>query len=487
MTAPNRGRFDHPTFSRRAAVQAGAIGLLGCGMNHIAALRAEEAASGAGAKPARARNCIFIFLSGGLSQIDSFDMKPAAPEKIRGVFKPIATAVPGIEICEHLPQLAKRSNRWSLCRSLTHPFNEHFEGHMVMLSGRTPLPPGFDRQKASPTDWPSIAAIANAVLPARTNLPPAMILPERLIQPRLMRIPPGQGAGMMGATREPWFVEAAPYRGDMLGAYPDYAFDNIDAPLKDKNVPFQAPNLTLPEGMAADRFRDRMALLDTIGAQRAALEKTAESAEFDRFRQDAVSLLADRSTQQAFDVHAASAADQDRYGRNSFGWSCLMARQLVESGVSLVQVNLGNVGTWDTHGNAAEHLRDKLFPPTDRAVSALLDDLEERGLLDSTMVVVASEFGRTPYISGGPSYKTPGRNHWGGVQSILLAGGGIQGGRVIGASDKQGAYPSHNPQQPENFAATIYEALGVPRDAAWHDHSNRPHFVYHGEPIPGLV
>ncbi|MBL8829516.1 MAG: DUF1501 domain-containing protein [Planctomycetaceae bacterium] len=464
-------------------VQAGAIGLLGFGMNHVSALRAETT----NARPAKARNCIFIFLSGGLSQIDSFDMKPAAPERVRGQFKPIATATPGFEICEHMPLLAQRSGHWSLCRSLTHPFNEHFQGHMVMLSGRTPLPPAFDINKPSPTDWPSMAAIANAVLPARTNLPPAMILPERLIQPRLLKIPPGQGAGMMGAAREPWFVEAAPYRNDVLGAYPDYAFDNLDAPIPNKNIPFQAPNLSLPEGMERERFHSRLQLLDAIGSQRRALEQVASIAEFDRFRQDAVSLLADKSTQRAFDVHAAPADVQDRYGRNSFGWSCLMARQLIESGVSLVQVNLGNVGTWDTHGNAAEHLRDKLFPPTDRAVSALLDDLHDRGLLESTLVVMASEFGRTPYISGGPSYKTPGRNHWGGVQSVLLAGGGVQGGRVIGSSDKLGGSPLTMAQTPENFAATIYEALGIPRTAAWHDSSSRPHFVYHAEPIPGLT
>ena len=474
--------LPHPILSRRSFVQAGAIGLMGFGMNHVAALRAEAAG-----KPAKAKNCIFLFLTGGLSQIDSFDMKPDAPQKIRGEFKPIATATPGIEICEHLPMLAARSNLWSLCRSLTHPCNEHFEGTHIMLTGRTKAPVGFDPNRASPVDWPSMAAVANAVVPARTNLPSAMILPERLIQPRLMKIPPGQGAGMMGATREPWFVEAAPYRNDLLGAYPDFAFDNVDAKIAKKDFPFQAPNLSLPEGMANDRFRERMALLETLGAQRTALEAAAESEQFDRYRQDAVSLLADRNTQAAFDVHSADPKVLDRYGRNSFGWSCLMARQLVESGVSLVQVNLGNMSTWDTHGNAAEHLRDKLFPPTDQAVTALMDDLKDRGLLESTMIVMAGEFGRTPYTSGGPSYKTPGRNHWGGVQTVLLAGGGIQGGRVVGASDKQGAYPSLSPQTPENFAASIYQGLGIPQSTAWHDGSNRPHFVYHGEPIPGLT
>ncbi|MCE9603339.1 MAG: DUF1501 domain-containing protein [Planctomycetia bacterium] len=474
--------LSHPTLSRRAVVQAGAIGLLGFGMNHVAALQAEAALK----TSPKARNCIFLFLSGGLSQIDSFDMKPATSEVIRGPFMPIATAVPGLEICEHLPLLAARSRLWSLCRSLTHPSNEHFDGTTLMLTGRSSFPAGTDRMKPSTNDSPSIAAVANAVLPARSNLPAAMILPERLIEPRFMRAPPGQGAGMMGATREPWFVDAAPFRGDLLGAYPGYEFTDLDKPFAKKDYPFQAPNLSLPEGLASDRFRDRLALLKTLVAQRAVLEGAAESLEFDRFRADAVSLLADKSTQRAFDVHAADPAVQDRYGRNSFGRSCLMARQLVEAGVGLVQVNLGSMSTWDTHGNAAEHLRDKLFPPTDRAVAALLDDLNERGLLDSTLVVMASEFGRTPYTSSGPSYKSPGRNHWGGVQSILLAGGGIQGGRVVGASDKQGAYPDHTPQRPENFAATIYQALGIPQTTAWHDGSGRPHFVYHDEPIPGL-
>lgn len=482
MSRQSSPAFQHPLVSRRAMVQAGAIGLMGFGMNHVAALRAQ-----AGASTPRDKACIFIFLSGGLSQLDSFDLKPAAPAVIRGEFEEIATRTPGLAICEHLPGLAARSHLWSLCRSLTHPFNEHFEGHMVVLSGRSNLPPAFDRQKASPTDWPSIAAVANAVVPARNNLPPAMVLPERLVQPRLKRIPPGQGAGMMGATREPWFLEASPYRSEVHGAYPDYIFHHTDAALEATEFPFQAPNLSLPAGFSKGTLERRVELLKIVESQRAALERSAESNEFDRFREKAINLLSDAPTQRAFDVHSADDRTQERYGRNSFGWSLLMARQLVEAGVSLVQVNLGNMSTWDTHGNAFPHLKDKLFPPTDQAVSALLDDLNERGLLDSTLIVMASEFGRTPRISGGPSYKTPGRNHWGGVQSVLLAGGGIAGGRVIGRSDKMAAYPAEHPQTPENLAATIYHALGIPQSAAWRDASDRPHFVYHAEPIAGLT
>jgi uncharacterized protein (DUF1501 family) len=165
-----------------------------------------------------------------------------------------------------------------------------------------------------------------------------------------------------------------------------------------------------------------------------------------------------------------------------------MARQLVEAGVNLVQVNLGNNETWDTHGNAFPHLKDKLFPPTDRSVSALLDDLSERGMLDRTMIVMAGEFGRTPRITTLPQhYKLPGRDHWGAVQTVFFAGGGVQGGRVVGSSDKIGGYPKTDPQTPENMAATIYHALGIPSTAAWRDAANRPHFIYHGEPIRGLL
>jgi hypothetical protein len=474
--------FQHPVVSRRAAIQAGAIGLMGFGTNHLAALRT---ATGAPAQP-KARACIYIFLSGGLSQIDSFDMKPDAPAGVRGEFQPIATRTPGIQICEHLPQLAARGHLWSLCRSLTHPYNEHSEGHMVMLTGRTELPPAFNASKPQPSDWPSIAAVANTIVPARNNLPPAMILPERLIH-KTGRVIPGQTAGMMGATRDPWFIEASRFHSQFYGAYPQYAFDHQKGKHDAKEFAFQAPNLSLPEGLANDHFRRRVDLLNLVSDQQRSLDRTAENEKFDRFREKAISLLADGRTQKAFDVHAADPKALDRYGRHSFGWSLLMARQLVEAGVGLVQVNLGNNETWDTHGNAFPDFKNYLFPPTDQAVSALLDDLHQSGLLDSTLVVMAGEFGRTPRVFGGPpAYTSPGRDHWGGVQSIFLAGGGIQGGRVIGSSDKIGAYPAVHPQKPENFAATIYQALGVPQTAAWKDAADRPHFVYHGDPIPGL-
>ena len=477
----------HQSISRRTAIQAGGIGLLGLGMNHLPPLHAVTSGGGKYPRAPRAKNVIYIFLSGGLAQHESFDLKPNAPKEVRGEFNPIPTKTPGIQICEHLPELAKRSEKWAICRSLTHPYIEHSDGHYVMLTGRTPLPPGYDRSKAKPTDWPSIAAIANDRLAPLNNLPPAIVLPDKIVH-RTGRTLPGQFAGQMGPLRDPWFLETSPYHADHYGAYPDYLFHHAKGAQKDANLKFQAPNLSLPQGMGKERFVNRQKLFRSLNAQRAFLEKAAEVEQFDRYRQMAVDLLANEKTRQAFDVMGADEKRQEKYGKNAFGWSLLSAAQLVESGVSLVQVNLGNNEAWDTHGNAFPNLKNYLLPPTDRAVSALLDDLEERGLLKETLIVMAGEFGRTPKISLlAKSYKKPGRDHWGAVQSVFFAGGGVQGGRVIGSSDKLGGYPASDPQKPENMAATIYEALGIPREMMWKDAAERPHKIYHGDPIPGLL
>ncbi len=478
--------FGHPLVTRRTAIQAGAVGLLGLGSNHLQALRAASPGTVSSTTAAPARACIYIFLSGGLAQHDSFDMKPNAASEIRGEFQPIDTKTPGIQICEHLPLLAQRSHLWAVCRSLTHPTNDHSLGHHMMLTGRSDAPAGFDPTRPSPTDHPSIAAIVGAVSKSRNNLPPAVALPDRLVH-YSARVLPGQFAGRMGTHRDPWFVEASPFHTTSYGAFPQFQFDHQERGQPDARV-FQAPSLSLPHGLSEQHFHGRLALLQTLDEQRRMLEHSARTELFDDFRQDAISLLTDPKVHSALDVTRAAPAEQERYGKNSFGWSLLMARRLVEAGVNLVQVNLGNNETWDTHGNAFPHLKDKLFPPTDRALSALLDDLHERGLLASTMIVMAGEFGRTPKVSLLPQYyKSPGRDHWGAVQSVFFAGGGVQGGRVIGASDKMGAYPADNPQKPENMAATIYRALGLPESTAWHDSLDRPHHVYLGEPIKGLT
>jgi hypothetical protein len=474
--------LQHPV-SRRTAIQAGTIGVMGLGLSQLEALRASGASAN---KPNK--SCIYIFLSGGLSQQDSFDLKPAAPDDVRGEFQPIATRTPGVQICEHLPMLAQRSEQWSLVRSLTHPFNEHFEAHMVMLSGRTKLPTGFRSGKPQPTDWPSIAAIAGEATSPQADLPPSVVLPEILKNPG-GSVASGQFAGLMGARRDPWFVEASPFRGRASsGAFPTHSFNHLkEAFVNTDQLVFQAPNLNLPEGLHRGRLSDRTKLLAHLDRQRRGLEQAASVSNFDNHRQAAVSLLADPQVQRAFDVTRADDKTQDRYGRNSFGWSLLMARRLVAAGVNLVQVNLGNWNSWDTHGANFPKLKDFLLPPTDRAVSALLDDLRESGLLDDTLIVMAGEFGRTPKISLLPQhYKLPGRDHWGGVQSVLFAGGGVHGGRVVGSSDGKAAYPASDPKTPENMAATIYDALGIPADASWYDEEDRPHHVYHDEPIRQL-
>ncbi|MFO0888464.1 MAG: DUF1501 domain-containing protein [Isosphaeraceae bacterium] len=473
---------------RRSVIRAGAVGLFSLGVGDLTAIRV-LGGSTRDRRPSSgsAKSVIYIFLSGGLSQLDSFDLKPSAPAEIRGEFRPIATRTPGLSICEHLPKLAQRSPLWSLVRSLTHSSNDHSAGHQIMLSGRSDLPPGFDPGKPRPSDWPSIAAIAGALAAPRNNLPPAAVLPEKLVH-TTGRVIPGQFAGEMGAGHDPWFIEVSPFSAQTYGAYPAYEFDHQQRPLLGgRPKSFLPPSLSNPEGLAQSRLAGRLELLACLEGDAGAPERSGVATSYEQRRQGAISLLTDRQMLRALDVVNAEPGELDRYGRHSFGWSLLMARRLVAAGVRLVQVNLGNDETWDNHGNIFPHLKEKLFPPTDQAVSALLDDLHASGELETTLVVIAGEFGRTPRISTLPQhYKLPGRDHWGKVQTVLFAGGGVQGGRVVGSSDKIGGFPNAEPQTPEGLAATIYRALGIPQEAAWHDAQGRPHYVYRDDPIAGL-
>ena len=470
--------------TRRAALQAGTVGLLGLGMNHLAGLRALAAPGPT--RSGRAKSVIYIFLSGGLAQHETFDMKPDAPLEIRGDFKPMRTSVPGIHISEHLPELAKRAHKWALVRSLTHSSNDHSASHHIMLTGRSELPLGFDPNKPKSTDWPSITSIAGASLPKRNNLPPAVALPDKLIH-RTGRTIPGQFAGLMGRQHDPWFLEMSPYHPAHYGAYPDFLFHHEKGQLADPSLVFQAPHLSLPQGLTLDRVLSRVSLRDSLEQQTRYLDQAAEVESFDSYRQAALSLLANDKVHETFDLSRVDPKWLDRYGRNSFGWSLLMARRLVEAGVSLVQVNLGNNESWDNHQAIFPNLKNFLLPPMDRAVSALIDDLDAGGLLDETLIVMGSEFGRTPKISTLKGALLPGRDHWGAAQTILLAGGGVKGGNVIGATDSTGGHPVSDAQTPENMAATIYEALGIPRQLMWHDFQDRPFNVYQGEPIRGLM
>lgn len=477
------------SLSRRTVLQAGTLGLLGLSSANVAGWRARAADGTANA--AKHRAVIFIFLTGGLSQHDSFDMKPEGPTDFKGEFNPIATRTPGIQICEHMPQLAQRSDRWALVRSLSHNNNDHAAGTYMMLTGKSAVPPTYRSMTPQSIDAPCIAAIAGATSVRRNHLPPSVVLPEKLIHSNSGTYS-GQFAGLLGHKHEPWFIEATdkPHAyHSYSGAFPKYLFDLHKGQPSDKlDWRFEVPNLTLPEGVLAPRFRGRRDILEIVELQQRHLEETASGSGYDRIRQSVISLMADPKVREAFDVRKADPKILERYGDNSFGWSLLMARRLVEAGVNMVQVNLGNFGSWDLHGNNFPMLKNFLFPPTDLAVSALLDDLQESGLFDRTLVVMAGEFGRTPRIShAAPEiYKTAGRDHWGPVQTAFFAGGGVHGGTVIGASDQNGAYPTTDPQKPENFAATIYQALGIPSEAVWRDATGRPYPVYEGQPIERL-
>lgn len=282
MTFPSNVQPQHPRIDRRTAISAGTIGLLGLGINHLQSLRAAGISRRA---DSTAKSCIYIFLSGGLAQHESFDLKPDAPAEIRGEFNPISTATPGIEICEHLPMLAARSRHWCVVRSLGHWSNSHTDGHNIMLTGRSDLPPGFSfTSEPKPSDWPSIASMAGYNTPPRTNnLPPAVVLPERLVHWSGRELP-GAHAGQMGTKREPWFIEASPYGNPMWrGAYPEYTFANESKkpPKSADDRVYQAPSLTLPHGLTSGRFVNRLSLLTEIDRQRGELERTAQWEKFD--------------------------------------------------------------------------------------------------------------------------------------------------------------------------------------------------------------
>ena len=476
--------------TRRTTLQAGSLGLMGLSTANVSQMRALAAESGTPLPKPKA--VIYLFLTGGPSQHDTFDMKPDGPAEYKGEFNPISTRTPGVHICEHFPLLAKRSDKWALVRSLTHKENGHDKGTYVMLTGNTVVPPTFRSSKPQPNDLPSIAAIAGFASQPRHNMPPSAILPERIYHSNT-GVYPGQSAGMLGPQHEPCWLQCTdkPHAyHDYSGAFPKYLFNLHDGVASDKDDwTFAVPHLTLQEGMLDSRFRDRLSLLKSIDEQRTPLEKAAEVSRYDRIQQRVVSLITDPKVRDAFDVRNADPKTLERYGDNSFGWSLLMARRLIETGVNMVQVNMGNFGSWDLHGNNFPLAKNFLFPPTDRAVSALLDDLDESGLLENTLVVMAGEFGRTPRISNvAPKiYKLPGRDHWAPAQSILLAGAGIRGGTVVGATDRNGAYVTADPQTPENFAATIYDALGVPRNEKWYDITGRPYHIYQADPIAGLT
>jgi len=478
----NSRMLNQPT-GRRAVLQAGTISLMGLSLTDV--LRWQAAGKEQGGDDQPARSVIYVFLSGGLSQHESFDMKPQAPDNVRGEFSPIATQTPGLQICEHLPELAKRSQQWSLVRSLSHASNDHGESIHIMGTGRSNLPPGLNRNKPQPTDFPSMLSVAGSQLPGPGGLPATAMLP-RLITNVNRAVRPGQSAGMMGPSHEPWLINASD-KCDGYGDCPNcFYFSNKPTYKHSVNPMFQPPMLKLPDGLSLSRLDRRADLLAEVEQQRRDLDRQSTVSRMDRHRAGALSLLTSGDVRQAFDLKNEEPRRLDAYGRNLFGSSMLLARRLVQVGVRMVQVNLGRGSTWDQHGDLFPAL-GRLLPPFDQSLSALLDDLHDHGLLKSTLVVVAGEFGRTPKISKLNVYKKPGRDHWGAAQSILLAGGGISGGQILGATDNIGAYPTRDRQTPENLAATIYSTLGIPSNAHWLDPASRPYPIYHAPPIAGLT
>lgn len=470
-------RFLPHVVSRRSVIQAGSIGLLGLGMADLPNARSLAAESAV----VPDKSVIFIFLNGGLSHQDSFDLKPEAPDAVRGEFRPIATETPGLDICEHLPLLARQSERYALVRSVAANSSGHEEACHGLFTGRLDFPAGFTPGRSpTPNEWPSMAAQVTSVTRSRSGLPPAAVLPQPSVnEAGLVR--PGQYAGKLGSRYEAWHLHLAAPCALGNGACPHcFRFEGTPFEHGSKTI-FDAPSITLPDD---DRFRfeRRVGLLDHIEQQQRRLERSAELNRLDRNRQQAISVLADSKVRAAFDVENADPQILARYGKNKFGLSLLMARRLVEAGVNLVQVNLGKNSSWDTHRRNFVNLKDNLLPYMDRAVAALLDDLSSSGLADSTLVLMTGEFGRTPKINN-----DAGRDHWGPVMTSLFSGCGVRGGTVIGATDKIAAQPTNDRQTTENLAATIYHVLGIPRHASWTDIDGRPHELYRSDAIAGLL
>ncbi len=453
MSRHGRNVDANGQIARRTFLQVGYSGLLGLGLPSVLAAREAKTAK---LTTGRAKSVIVILLSGGLGQHDSFDMKPEAPEGIRGEFKPIDTAVPGIRMCEHLPGLAARADRLAIVRSMSHPEGNHLVAVHHVLTGHPSSPRGasdLDRV-ASRDDFPCYSAVVDHLNRRNDGIPNGVALPLRLVEGPLTW--PGQDAGFLGPRHDPWQLRVDPNR-------PDARDDS----------------LALPEGLDADRLHRRRHLLS-----QAAVPTVSDA--FADQQESALALLCNGRVGKALDLEREDPRLLDRYGRHLFGRSLLMARRLVEVGVPIVQATMGIVQTWDTHVANFPRLKDDLLPPLDKAVSALLDDLAVRGLLDETLVVMLGEFGRTPKIARLTPDAVPGRDHWPAVFPAVFAGGGVIGGQIIGKSDKLGAYPLSRTFGPPDLAATIYHALGVDPATELRDRLGRPLRLCNGEMMAPL-
>jgi uncharacterized protein (DUF1501 family) len=420
--------------TRRDFVRLGSASLLGMGFP-LPGLLAARARAAEGAQPARDVSLIFLFLHGGLSTIDTFDLKPDAPAEFRGEFRPVATNVPGIRISEHLPRTAGQMEKIALIRSFRHRNSDHGPADHYMLTGYFPQA-GFNPTLAPNNQRPAHGAVIARKLGAGGGVPPYVCLP---------RAHPSTGSAYLGPTYAPFVIDADP------------------------NAPsFTVPDIVPPPVLSADRLHNRQELLRELDHYRQSVELRANRhvQDVSVYQREAFHLMTSPAARRAFDIHAETSSLRDNYGRNSLGQSCLMARRLVEAGVRCVTIDHSN---WDTHDNNFTTLRQQLLPGLDAALAALFGDLSERGMLRTTLVVVSGEFGRTPRINN-----NAGRDHWGSAFTVLLGGGGIRGGRVVGATDARAERPVSQPHGPEDLAATIYHLLGIDASEEFYTPEGRP-------------
>jgi len=408
----------------------------------------------------QAKRLILIFMWGGPSHIDTFDMKPHAPAEIRGSFQPIATSASGIQICEHFQHLAPLMDRVAVIRSLNHDDPAHLSSAHTILTGHLPPVNKSDAVPPSARDTPHLGSVLARLKSAPSGLPPFVTVPWIVSHPAAPGgKAPGQHGGWLGRSFDPFLAD-----GDL--SQPNWTI----------------PALTLSDGIPLTRMEHRESLLREISRQQQGLEGV-QAARSESEHARAVGLLSSSSVRSAFDLTAESESTRNRYGRTMHGQAVLLARRLIERDVPVVSVNWHNDGQnfWDTHGNNFNRLKDTLIPQADLALSALLTDLTERGLLEDTIVAWVGEFGRKPFIN-----KSAGREHHPNCYSGLLMGGGIRGGQTFGASDSRGYYPEESPVSPHDYNATLMHALGIQPEMQLPDSTGRPHALYGGQPMTSL-
>jgi hypothetical protein len=452
--------------TRRDVLKFGGVSLLSGGLANVLAQRAPAAV-----RTSRIKSCLLLFQAGGVSQTDTFDMKPDCDVTIRGDFQPIESNVPGMRVCEHLPRVSRQMDKVCVVRSIHHRMLCHNPAIYAALSGREvgESLAVSNRTFATREDYPHLGAVVSRLIEKPAALPSAVSLPFTL---RNGPAPsPGQHAGFLGTAHDPYLV------------------------LKDPNSDdFNLDELQFPAEMNFDRVSRRKSLLERFDAGIRRLEENASVEALGESYRRAYGLLDSNVTRRAFDLSAEEGALRDRYGRNLVGQSTLLGRRLIEAGVPFVTVYTPVASidgpSWDTHLDNFPRLKNELLPPVDLALSALLEDMHDRGLLDETLVVWAGEFGRTPLIGARRSNNgnnVTGRDHWPGCYTILLAGGGLAGGQYFGASDRLGWYPRENPIHIADLTATIYAAFGIDPAQIVADTLGRPHLLSEGHVVPGLL